>query len=348
MFILAPRARHRDLALLCRRLSTSLEAGIDIRRVFAREATSHLPRAMRRHLEHISQSISGGQSLSEALEGTGDYFPPLFRALVRVGEQTGHLDSVFGQLAESYEYQEQLRREFMASIAWPMIELSLALVTVGLIIWITGFFADKKDLTGQPIDLLGWGLKGTDGLIKYFAILGCIFVAVTALVQSIRRGVVWGRPLQRLALYIPKLGGALQTFALARMAWSMHITLGAGMDLLKALPLCLRSMQNATYTDHIASVTESVRRGETVTEALSATRVFPASFLDVIDVGERSGRLPESMVTVSRQYQDEARRALALITRIAGMGVWLMVAGLIAMLIFRIFGFYMSQINAVL
>ncbi len=348
MFILAPRARHRDLALLCRRLSTSLEAGVDIRRVFAREATSHLPRAMRRHLEHISHSISGGQSLSESLEGTGDYFPPLFRAMVRVGEQTGHLDSVFGQLAESYEHQEQLRREFMASIAWPMIELTLALATVGLIIWITGFFADKKDLNGKEIDLLGWGLKGTDGLLKYFAFLALVVVALSALSQAIRRGLFWGRPLQRAVLYVPKLGGALRTLALARMAWSMHLTLGAGMDLLKALPLCLRSMQNATYTDHVPSVIDSVRRGESVAEALGATGVFPASFIDVIDVGERSGRLPESMVTVSRQYQDEARRALALITRIAGMGVWLMVAGLITMLIFRIFGFYMNQIKAVL
>ena len=343
----APRARMRDLVHLCRRVSTSLEAGIDLRRIFSREATSYAPRAMQRHLEHVRNEVAQGRSLADALADTGSYFPVLFHELVRIGEETGHLDQALAQLAEHYEAQERLRRDFLSSISWPAIELGMALGVVGLLIWIMGFL-EGRDLRGQPLDLLGFGLRGTDGLLRYLALLGGVALIFAVLYQAARREMFWAKPLQRLVLYVPKLGGALRTLALARLAWSMQLTLGAGVSLLRALPLCLRSTHNVTYSEQAASVTEAVRRGETVTEAFSATRCFPRTFLDTLDVGERSGRLPETMAIVARQYHEEARLALALITRIAGFGVWLCVAGLIVFLIFRIFSFYLGQLNAVL
>ncbi len=89
----------------------------------------------------ISDAVNQGESLSDALAPTGDYFPTIFREMAEVGEQTGHLDSVFAQLADHYEAQVKMRRTFYAAIAWPVIQLVLSLGVIGLAIWLMGVLA---------------------------------------------------------------------------------------------------------------------------------------------------------------------------------------------------------------
>ena len=103
----SPRIQLKPLIGLCRRASTALEAGIDVRTVFAREAdraTGHLSQ----HLLQISRDLTQGESLADALAHTEDYFPTLFRELIEVGEQTGGLDAVLGDRA-SYGVRPGLR-----------------------------------------------------------------------------------------------------------------------------------------------------------------------------------------------------------------------------------------------
>ena len=81
-------------------------------------------------------------------------------------------------------------------------------------------------------------------------------------------------------------------------------------------------------------------------EAMTETGAFPRRIVDAIAVGERSGRLSETMKLLSDQYQDEARAAMTVLTRLAGFGVWIGVAGLMIFLIFRIFSFYVGVLNS--
>jgi type II secretory pathway component PulF len=155
----------------------------------------------------------------------------------------------------------------------------------------------------------------------------------------------WTRPIQRAVLRIPWLGTCLQTLALSRMAWSLHVTMETGMDLRQIMSLSLASTHNARYTDHTEEIITQIVRGNEVYEALEEAGVFPRDFLDAFEVGERSGRLPESMAHLSQQYQDQARRSLAALTVVAGFGVWALVAALIILMIFRLAFFYINTIN---
>ncbi len=120
--IFSPRIKQLELASLCRRLGVALESGVDVRRVFAREAGGRTSGALRQHLETISKAISDGDSLHAALEQTGSFFPQLFREMVLVGEQSGQGAEVFRQLADHYEHQVKLRRMFVSSIIWPIFD----------------------------------------------------------------------------------------------------------------------------------------------------------------------------------------------------------------------------------
>jgi type II secretory pathway component PulF len=344
--LFSARIGLRELAALCRRLSTGLEAGVDVRRVLEREKGGYVSPSLRRHLDHVVDTTNRGGAVSDALKDTGSYFPRLFLELVEVGEHTGKLAEVLRRLADHYDHQLRLRQMFMAAISWPLLQLAAAVGIVGLVIYIMGFLPPMED--GKPFDILGLGLYGGQGFMLYSIVVGFVVAGLAIVIQAVRRGLVWTRPLQRVLMRLPGIGQPVETLALAQFSWTMYITLEAGMDLLKALPLCLRSTGNAHYTDHTTEILQEIRGGSEVTHALADTKAFPRMFLDSVRVGEESGRLPETLALVSEQYQDQAKRAMATLTVIGGFLVWGLVAMLIIMVIFRVFSIYLGQLNSAL
>jgi type IV pilus assembly protein PilC len=343
--LFSPRISTKQLAILCRRLAISLEAGIDVRKVWAREAERPVGIVARRRLCTVSEAVEQGDSLSEALKATGDYFPELFRELVAVGEYSGHLSECLAQLAEHYEGQIRLRRIFLAAIAWPVFQLVVSLVVVGFLIWVMGVIGN---MTGTRIDILGFGLVGNSGLAVYMSILAVIGAVLFGFLYAIQRGVLWVAPVQIALMRVPMLGQVLQTLALARLAWSLHLTLDTGMQLRRALKLSLNSTQNAFFTRHDRSIDRSVASGNALCEAFGQTDAFPLEFLDALQTGEQAGRTVETMEILSRQYQERAQAATRILTMLAGFAVWGLIAVLIILLIFRIFSFYLGAINSAL
>jgi type II secretory pathway component PulF len=340
--LFSPRVSTKHLAQLCRRLSTLLGAGVDIRTVCQGEVERSQPAALRARIAEINTAVHRGDSMTEAVEATGDFFPSLFREMVRVGDETGHLSEVFGRLAEHYEEKLRLRRMFLSAIAWPMIQLAIALSVVGFLIWIMGVIGG---MTGFTVDPLGLGLVGTRGLVAYLVFLGTIGVLIFIVIRAASRGLVWTRPIQRAVLRIPALGGPLRTIAVARLAWCLHLTMEAGVPLRRAMSLSIRSTRNARYTDHEKRIDQSISAGNSIYESLLDTGAFDHEFLDAVRVGEDAGRLVESMGHLSNQYHERASVALKTLTTFAGFGIWALVAILIILLIFRLFSFYLGALG---
>ncbi len=251
--------------------------------------------------------MNHGQSLTDALADTGDFFPAIFRELIRVGEQTGHLDGIFAQLADQYEARLTMRRTFLTVIAWPMFELALVLGFIGGVIWLMGWL---REITGnRTLDIFGFGLVGNRGLLIYVTLLAAVGGAVWLISRAVSRGLIWTRPIQRLMLRIPALGRPLQTIALERLAWSMSLTMNTGMDVRRALALSLGATQNARYLDQIPTIDAQIVAGSSIHEAFRTAGGYPAEFLDTLAVGEQSGKVGESMEKLARQYQEQARMA---------------------------------------
>ncbi len=336
-----PRAKIKPLAEFLRRLGMSLEAGIDVRKALASEVERSAP-GMRAQVEAISSSVNTGHPLAEAFRATGSYFPSLVRQLVSVGEQTGHLPEVLRQLTEHYDQHIALRRVFLGAIAWPMLQLAMALGVVGLLIWVMGWI---EAVNGKPVDVFGFGLVGTRGLIIYFAFLASVGAGLFALYRAIVLGKLWTAPIQRLVLRIPKIGSALRTLAVARFAWTLHLALDAAMDVKPAMALAISSARNIDLIEQRDRMLAVIERGGDIHEALTNTGRFPREFLNAVHTGEESGRLVETLAIVARQQQEEARAAMAIFTRLAGYAVWFCVAAIIITLIFRLAGFYFGVIN---
>ncbi len=324
----------RHLADLCNRVSTSLDAGVDARTVWQNEAERAQGLHAKKHFRTISEAVNAGADMRDALAGTDKYFPELFHEIAHVGHQTGHLDEALAQLGAHYEFQLKMRRGFLIAMAWPLIELGLSIAIIGVLIFALGVVGN---MTGQPLDLLGFGLVGTPGLIKYFGFLGLVAGVIFAIWWGIQRGLAWTKPVQRFMIRVPGLGTALDSLALGRLSWALHLTMNSGMDTRRAVALALRTTRNARYTDQMKSVDSWIQQGSSLYEAFDQTMVFPRSFLDILQVGETTGMIVESMKKLADQYREKAEAAMKVIAVVVFFICFALIAAIIIFVIFKIF-----------
>lgn len=334
--LLEPRIRLKNLAALCRRLAISTGAGVDERKIWLRESQNG-PLSQRNQLALVHDGLTQGDTVTEAIARSGEFFPPLFRELVAVGEETGSLTDVYQRLADHYDHWLQLRRIFLAAITWPMIQLLVAVGVVGLLILIVGALGINHPLT--------FGLSGVSGFIVYVLFLAAIAGGVTFLLVAIRRGKLWTRPIQMLIMRLPAVGGCLQTLALARISWVLHLTLNVALDVRRSVRVALESSGTDYYRMHADAVEASLTDGEPIYRSLAATGAFPEDFITAIEVGETGGRTTEQLEHMSRQYIERSQAALKTLAIVAGFLVWSLVAALLIWMIFRTFMGYLNILN---
>lgn len=338
------RANAKQLSQASRRIAIGLESGVDIKKIFAREAGDRITSAMGRQMAAISAEIEHHQTLADSMKFTGNYFPQLFRDMVAVGEETGQLPEVMHRLSEYYEFRHRLKQQFKKAIAWPMMQLVAAIAIVGLIIWVMGILPKQEN--GKDSDLLGFGLTGTKGLFKYCLFIATLGLAAWFVIFHLSRGSLWTAPIQRLFSKIPVIGGALAKIAVARICWTLNLTFNTGMDAMRAIRLAMQASANAYFQQFTEKMVQRTKRGDDLFTVFNSTGVFPSQFLDALEVGEHSGRLTETMGKLSEIYQQEAASAFETLTMIAAKLVWFCVAGLLIFLILRIAMTYVNMLNS--
>jgi type II secretory pathway component PulF len=337
------RIHTKSLALACRSLSTMLDAGVPIERAFRVTADKTGDSRCAATLRGIADSVADGNEVADGMREQGQRFPDLVIEMVAVAEQTGTLPEILKGLAEHYENNLRLRREFLASITWPCIQFVLAVLVIALMIYILGWIAESRG--GKPLDVLGFGLVGAKGAIVWLAmVIGAIVSLVTAYVL-IANSLTGKRALDGFLLGVPVVGHCMRSFAIARFSWAFYLTQQSGMSIDKSLQSSLRATNNGAFIGAGDAICRRVNEGDDLATALRASRLFPIDFLSMVEVAEHSGTVPEALHRLSPQFEDNARRALAALTVFLGWLVWGIVAAFIIFFIFRIALWYVGMIN---
>jgi type II secretory pathway component PulF len=346
MWLLNRKLRTADLIDLCRALRYSLSGGMmmtDAIALLAREGTP----AVRRATASLTTELKAGWSLHEAMEKQGTVFPPLFRALAAVGEETGNLPEVMGELEKYYVTQQKLQRDFISDITWPVIQFGIAVLVISLLIAVLGVLQlSTAGPRSTPIDPLGLGLLGIDGAVTFLCIvLGGVFAGflLIRLLMFVSRRV----PLiQRLIFRVPMLGPCLRALALTRLCVALRLMLDTRMSVLKAIRLAFVATDNAAFRSAAPQVEGAIRRGNTIADSFGQTAVIPDPFRSAVAVAEESGRLPEMCAVQAENYDEQARRRLQALNKIASLLIWLVVAAFVITAIFRIFNeVYLKNLN---
>jgi type IV pilus assembly protein PilC len=270
--------------------------------------------------------------VQSALEKEKGAFPPIFVSLASVGEQTGNLPEVLGELEKYFELQQKLRRDFLSQMAWPVIELVLAIFAIAGMIWLLAILSP-----GSGFDPLGLGFTGERGALLWLVVCFGSIAGLIGFYFILTRTLKQKAVVDRILLRIPVLGPCMQALALMRFCLSLRLTMETGMGIASALRLSMKATGNAAYAADTDRVRSAVRGGEDLAIALRKSSQFPNDFIDIIANAEEGGRVPEVMRHQADYYEEESRRRMTILTRAASWGLYLVIGAFIVFLIFRIF-----------
>jgi type IV pilus assembly protein PilC len=315
---------NKAVARFCHNVGGSLHAGIDIRRIFETESMRGSAK-QRKEMTHIRERINDGDTLANSMRAAGGYFPPLLLEMIEVGERTGRLERVFFKLAEHYDQLVKIKRELLIGIAWPMIELGICVVVIGLMILIIGMVHTGP---GEP-GITFFGLYGLRGLAIYSAIVALIMASVVGLLFAVKTELINVAPFIRLLMQLPGIGPGIKTLAISRLTWALSMACDTEIDACKAIELSLRTTANTYYTSQIESMQLVITQGGEMTDAFQQSNRFPDDFLDALQTGEISGRISETMEHIAVEYEQKAKIFYRMLTVIAGILAFLVVAGVI-------------------
>jgi len=327
-----------NLIELCRVLRHSLGAGLTLRDVFRQQAERGAS-SVRPVAQRIRHALEQGESLEAALKEERRKFPPLFLSLAAVGEESGQLPEIFGELEKYYALQLKLRRQLISQSMLPVIQLCLAFGVIALLIFVLGIIGQSRG--GNPPGILGY--TGATGSIVFLALsfgsIGLLIAAYLVLTRAFQHKAAFDAVLLR----VPVLGPCVEALVLGRFAVGLQLTLETGMPIQRAMRLSLEATGNAAFAAHADTINQALKGGEALTAAVSRCRLFPGEFVNMIAVAEEGGRVPEMMRHQAEYYYEEATRRLTTLTKLMTFGIWLLYAIFMIIAIFRIANSYFSQ-----
>lgn len=339
---LSSRLSLSDLIEMCRTLRHYLGAGLPLVDAFRHQAKRGTAR-VRPPAGRIAAALEGGESVEDALQREQPLFPPLFLALVGVGEHTGMLAEVFAELEKYYLRQRKMWRQFAAQSTWPIIQFVLAIFVLAGLIFIMGMIAETRG--GQPLDPLGLGLAGSSGAIIFLTVVFGFLSGLAAIYWLVTRRLRGATAIETFLLGVPAVGPCLRALALARFCMALRLTTETGMSIADAMRLSLAATGNAAFTARSTQIEADLRRGEDLTSSLTKSGLFPEDFQHMIAVAEESGTLDEVLAHQAAHYQEESGRRLAILTSVAGYAVYGFVALIIIIAIFRIATWYIGLLG---
>ncbi len=317
-----------------------LESGIQIRKAIGIASKKAMHAPTKKVLREISDAIQGGSDISQALREHGNFFPTLFIEMVTMAEETGSLPEVLRHLAEHYEANIRMKKALIGSLIWPVFQLVAAIFVIAILILVLGLIGGDNDISN-----IVFGLKGpTDAMIWLTGTLGT-FAAMFAVWLMIQKAAQAKAIVDPMLLMVPVLGRCMRSFAIARFSWSYYLTQQTGMPVNRSLQGSLKATGNGAFVSQTPFITSAVMEGSSLTESLKQSRLFPIEFLEMVSVAEESGTVPEALHRLSPHFEEDARRALKILTSTISVVVWLFVAGFIIFFVFKVALTYIAMLN---
>jgi type II secretory pathway component PulF len=332
------RVWRKDITAFTREIGALLSAGIPIPQALDSLGNEEENPALREVLRQLAEAVRKGESLSVALAEHPRLFNNLYVSMVRVGEEAGVLPKIMNDLADLLEHEDEVRGEVMAAVAYPVFVLCFGLATITLLLTVVLprlFSMLEEMLTVLPLPTLIL-LKVSHLLHEHgFLILVVILAAAVGArqyVKSARGAENW----DRFKLKIPLLGPVFQSAALGRFARTLGTLVKSGVSLLPALKIVEHTIGNRILAAQIARVAEETRGGDSLAAPLRKLRIFSGTVVQMIDVGEESGKLDEMLLKVAVIEERHMRARTKTLVSLLGPLLILAVGALVGFMVISI------------
>jgi type II secretory pathway component PulF len=310
------RITSKDILAMTTQLGTALQAGLPMLNSLELIRQQQHKVTMKEMLGDLVHAVSSGQSLSEAMAKHGKIFSPLYLSMIRVGETGGILEQTTSQLAAMLTRDEKIKTNMKNASAYPIFVLCLGIASVVIVL---------TSILPRIIQTIGGGmpamplptkiLMGLSGFLRglFTTVFGWVVIAliITGLYYFVR----WIRSEGKIKwdsfkLKIPVLGSVLRSIAVGRFARTLGALTKGGVIILEALGVVRDTLGNEFLGREIDRVAEEVKRGQPLAEPLSESGYFPPLLVQIVSIGEQTGRLDELLLNAAETFDDEADSAI--------------------------------------
>ncbi len=332
------RLSDADLGWLTRQLASLLAAHLPLEAALS--ATQE--QAERPHIANtlaaVRADIRAGHRLGEALTAHPRDFPPIYRALIDAGEQSGDLPQVMEKLADYIESRGALRNKVLTAFIYPAI---VTTVSICLVIFLLSYVVPQVvgafSQTHQVLPLLTRVMLSVSGFVRDWGAIAAFVLAVLFLLWR------WHlrQPAARLAwharvLHLPLFGRYVLGVNTARYASTLAILTGSGVPLLAALDAASRTLGNDRLRLAVEESTRLVREGSPLASALQTQKVFPPLLIHLIGSGERTGELPAMLERAARTLSSELERRALTMTALLEPLMILIMGGMVLVIVLAV------------
>ncbi len=312
-----PTMGRAEIASLVRELATAIEAGLPIMQALRTVRRQANTKAMESILDHLIERVEAGAPLYKAAREYGPPFDDMIVGMLRAADASGRMAEVMLQLADLLDRSVELRREVIGATVYPFILLLLMIASVVIIVTVVVPNL-LKPLAGEGL-ALPWPTQVLMGLATFFQsnwiyltgglILALVFWRAWSSVPSNRLKI------DHALLKAPVLGPLLRDVAVARFTRTLGTLASAGIPLLEALRITRDTLGNRALMAAIDSVQDKVTAGKALADPLERTGLFPALLIQIVNLGERSGRLESMLVHAAGAFDRKVNQSLKIFSK---------------------------------
>ncbi len=306
----------RDLCVFTRQFATMVNAGLPLVQCLDVLARQQPKPHFKQAIQQVMMDVEGGQTMSDSLAKHTHIFGDLYVNMVAAGESGGILDVILQRLAVFLEKNDALQRKVKGALTYPAIVLTVAtgaciFMLLAVIPVFAKMFSDFGGTLPAPTRIV-MGLS--DFLRGYWYMLGGGIIAFVFGFKRFRATARGELLTDKLLLKVPIIGDVVRKGAVSRFTRTLGTLIGSGVPILGGLEITARTAGNKVLENAIDATAKSISQGDTISEPLRASGVFPPMVVSMIGIGEQTGALDEMLSKVADFYDDEVDAAVEALT----------------------------------
>jgi type II secretory pathway component PulF len=327
--------KRKEITAFTREMAALLGVAIPIPQALEGLGDEEGNPALRELVLKISDSVRTGTSFSTALAEHPRLFDKLYVSMVRVGEEAGALPKVMADLAALLEHEDEVRSEVVSAVAYPVFVLGFGVFTVAILLTVVlprlfGMLEEMLQILPLPTLIL----LRVSGILQHQ--WPWILIALAASVAGVRwylRTPEGARFWDATKLRVPVIGSIFHAAALGRFARTLGTLVKSGVSLLPALKIVENTIGNIVLASLVARVSEETRGGDSLAAPLRKLGIFPRTAIQMISVGEESGKLDEMLLKVAEIEERHMRERTKMLISLLAPALILVVGALVGFMV---------------
>ncbi len=308
--------KTRDVVVFTRQLGTMIDAGLPIVQCLDILATQTDNTKFRSVIRQLKEDVESGSTFTEALKKHNKIFDDLFVNMISAGEVGGILDTILARLAVYMEKSMKLKAKIKGAMIYPATIITVATgVTAVLLVWVIPVFAELFSSFGQALPApTQFVINLSNFTIKYFHyILGAAVAAAITLRQMYHTES--GRlAMDKAFLQAPVFGDLIRKSSIARFTRTLSTLVSSGVPILDSLLITAKTSGNKVVERAVLATRTSISEGNSISDPLVQSKVFPPMVCQMIAVGESTGALDAMLQKIAEFYEDEVDNMVANLT----------------------------------